>query len=463
MTKEITCLVTAGDIDAWGDCPTACVDLPLHSSKGLQEAMDKVRTPFTLLTSGDKHIVPGSRMVERLAQVGKATDAAIVYSDYYEEKEGRKVPHPVIDHEAGSLRDDFNLGAAWLARTDWLKEAVREAGADYRHAALYDARLRLSRKGAITHLPEYLYTARETDTRQFGTRQFDYVNPRNREVQLEMEAACNDHLRAIDAYLPPRTRKADAGGSFPVEASVIIPVRNRARTIAEAIRSALGQKTSFPFNIIVVDNHSTDGTSETVATLARTEKQVTHLVPQAEDLGIGGCWTAAITHQACGRYAVQLDSDDLYASEDALERIVGLFREHSCGMVVGSYRMVDFNLEELPPGIIDHREWTAANGHNNALRVNGFGAPRAFCTNVLREIGFPNVSYGEDYATALAVSREYTVERIFDPIYLCRRWEGNSDANIDIAKENANNQYKDRIRTIELRARQQMNRNEQQN
>ena len=457
MKDEITCIVPAGNAEAWGNDNKVEATLPLTSSEGLREAAEKVRTPFTLVVAGRKEIERGSGMTERLAQVARATGAAIVYSDYYAEKRGKREPHPVIDHEAGSLRDDFDMGGAWLARTEWLQKAARESDGAYRHAALYDARLRLSRAGEILRLPEPLYTIKETDMRLSGERQFDYVDPRNREAQAEMEAACTAHLRAVGAWLPPRTRRADASGDFPVEASVIIPVHDRARTIAEAVESALRQRTSFPFNVIVADNHSTDGTSEAVAALAGRDGRVKHLVPEATDLGIGGCWMAAARHGACGRYAVQLDSDDLYADERALERIVGMFREKACGMVVGSYRMVDFNLKELPPGIIDHREWTAENGHNNALRVNGLGAPRAFCTNLLRETGMPNTSYGEDYATALAISREYAIGRIFEPIYLCRRWEGNSDADLDIAKENAHNRYKDRIRTIELRARQQMN------
>ena len=160
----------------------------------------------------------------------------------------------------------------------------------------------------------------------------------------------------------------------------------------------------------------------------------------------------------CGRFAIQLDSDDLYINHHVLQRIVDTFHEHQCAMVIGSYKMVNFKLEEIPPGIIDHKEWTPDNGRNNALRVNGLGAPRAFYTPLLRQIRIPNVSYGEDYATALAISREY---RIYEPLYLCRRWEGNSDADLNIQRVNANNYYKDKIRMIEILARQQKIENEE--
>ena len=331
---------------------------------------------------------------------------------------------------------------------------------DYRFAALYDLRLRLSREGMIFRIPEYLYTEVEQDTRRSGEKQFDYVNPRNREVQIEMEQACTAHLKAIGAYLPPRFKTIDLSSvPFEAEASVIIPVRNREKTIADAIHSVLAQQTNFKYNIIVIDNHSTDDTTNVIAGIAGKEERVIHLIPSRTDLGIGGCWTHAIMHPACGRFAVQLDSDDLYIDGHVLQTIVDTFREQQCAMVIGSYRMVDFNLEEIPPGIIDHQEWTPENGRNNALRVNGLGAPRAFYTPLLREIRIPNVSYGEDYATALAISREYQIGRIYEPLYLCRRWEGNSDADLDIQRVNRNNFYKDKIRTIELFARMQLETN----
>ena len=323
---------------------------------------------------------------------------------------------------------------------------------------MYDLRLRLSRKGDIVRLPEYLYTVDETDFRKSGEKQFDYVNPAQREVQVEMEQACTAHLHAIGAKLAPRTRSIELeAGGFPVEASVVIPVKDRSGTIADAVGSALRQQTDFPFNVIVVDNHSTDGTTAVLQELARTSPLLVHHIPASRELGIGGCWNEAIEHPRCGKFVVQLDSDDLYSDEHTLQTIVDAFYREKCAMVIGSYRMVNFRLEEIPPGVIAHREWTAENGHNNALRINGLGAPRAFYTPVVRSIGFPNVSYGEDYAVALAVSREYRIGRIFDALYLCRRWDGNSDAALDVAKQNAYHFYKDKIRTLELKARMRMN------
>ena len=328
---------------------------------------------------------------------------------------------------------------------------------DYRFAALYDLRLRLSREGLIFRIPEFLYSEKELDTRLSGEKQFDYVNPRNREVQIEMEQVFTAHLKAIGAYLPPifknlRLQNED----FKTEASVIIPVRNREKTIAEAIRSVLSQQTNFTFNILVIDNHSTDETTSIIKKMAQKRPQIIHIIPPRADLGIGGCWTHAIMDERCGRFAIQLDSDDLYINNRVLQRIVDTFRNNQCAMVIGSYQMVNFKLEEIPPGIIDHKEWTPDNGRNNALRINGLGAPRAFYTPLLRQIRIPNVSYGEDYATALAISREYQIGRIYEPLYLCRRWEGNSDADLNIQRVNANNFYKDKIRTIEILARKQL-------
>lgn len=457
MTTDIICFVPGNEATRIQEKHTEIIYGSLTSTRGLQEVARKATTPFVLFHIGTRAISAGHNMLHRLEQVARDTGAALVYADYYQEKAGKNTPHPTIDYQTGSLRDDFDMGNIWLVRSDLLRKVAGEMNIPFQYAALYDLRLRLSREGEIFHLPEYLYTVQETDTRRSGERQFDYVNPRNREVQIEMEMACTNHLKAIEAYLPPRTKQADASGEFPVEASVIIPVRNRAKTIGDAVRSALEQQTSFPFNVIIVDNHSTDGTSESLEALQQKDKRIIHLIPEREDLGIGGCWTLAIQHEACGRYAIQLDSDDLYADTDVLERIVKIFHERQCGMVIGSYRMVNFNLEELPPGIIDHREWTAENGHNNALRINGLGAPRAFCTNLARKFQLPNTSYGEDYAIALRVCRDYAIERIYEPLYLCRRWEGNSDADLDITRENAHNFYKDKIRTIEILARQQTN------
>jgi glycosyltransferase involved in cell wall biosynthesis len=328
---------------------------------------------------------------------------------------------------------------------------------EFRYAGLYDLRLKVSQKHSIVHLPELLYTEIEKDTRKSGEKQFDYVDPRNREVQIEMEAACTDHLKKINGWLKPEFREI----SFDMfksdyEASVIIPVKNRVRTISDAIRSVLSQEAKFKFNLIVIDNHSTDGTTDMIRTFTRADGRIIHIIPDRKDLGIGGCWNEGIFHEKCGKFAIQLDSDDLYIDNNVITRIVEAFYTQRCAMVVGSYKMVNFNLEDLPPGVIDHKEWTPDNGRNNALRINGLGAPRAFYTPVIRSIIVPNVSYGEDYAVGLAVSRHYQIGRIYEPLYMCRRWEGNTDAALDINKTNTHNLYKDRLRTIELLARKQM-------
>lgn len=414
------------------------------------------QTPFTLLYIGEEAACLGAFALERFVALASDTGAGWLYADYWAMENGRPQPHPLIDYQEGSSRDDFDFGPLLFLRTEALvaaAEGMREE--TYRYAGLYDLRLRISQCWTITRVCEYLYTTVERDTRTSGEKQFDYVNPKNREAQIEMEAACTAHLKRIGAYLPPVTREValSEGGQFPVEASVIIPVRDRVRTIEDAVRSALSQVASFDFNVLVVDNHSTDGTTERLAALARTDKRLIHLVPERDDLGIGGCWNWAIHHPACGRFAIQLDSDDLYSDERTLAKIVQTFYAEHCAMVVGSYRMTDFQLATLPPGVIDHREWTPENGHNNALRVNGLGAPRAFYTPLLRHFNLPNTSYGEDYAIGLRLSREYKIGRIYEVLYLCRRWEGNSDAALDIVRLNANNFYKDKLRTWETRAR----------
>ncbi len=380
--------------------------------------------------------------------------AAMVYSDYrVTTLSGETKQVPTIDCFKGSLRDDFDFGPLVMIDTRRLREACDTIDADYRYAGMYAVRLALSRLAGIVHIPETLYTAVETDTRTSGEKQFDYVDPRNRARQLEMEDACTLHLKKIGAYLEPHFKEADYSGDFPVEASVIIPVRNRVSTIADAVESALSQTADFKYNVIVIDNHSTDGTTDVLRGLADRYDNLKVIIPAFSDLGIGGCWNEGVNSAHCGRFAVQLDSDDLYKNDDTLQRIVDTFRKENCGMVIGSYELTDFNLNPLPPGLIDHREWTDDNGRNNALRINGLGAPRAFVTNLLREIRMPNTSYGEDYALGLAISRDYRIGRIYDSLYLCRRWEGNSDSNLDIARVNANNLYKDRLRTWEVEAR----------
>lgn len=401
----------------------------------------------------------GQFALQRMMQVCDNIDAGMVYSDYYESRDGGLAPHPVIDYQEGSLRDDFNFGSVMLWKTTVFKEACRDMDQNFSFAGLYDLRLRVSERYSIVRIPEMLYTELEPDTRLSGEKQFDYVDPKNREVQIEMEIACTEHLQRINGWLKPEFSNISFDAeNFLFEASVIIPVRNRAKTIGDAITSVLSQETDFSFNLIVIDNHSTDGTTEKIREFSEKDDRLIHIIPERHDLGIGGCWNEGIFHEKCGKFAIQLDSDDLYIDNTVLGSIVKAFYEQQCAMVVGSYKMVNFNLEGLPPGLIDHKEWTPGNGRNNALRINGLGAPRAFYTPVIRQIRVPNVSYGEDYAVGLAISREYRIGRIYEPLYLCRRWEGNTDAALDISRINANNLYKDRLRTIELLARQKLNR-----
>ena len=400
----------------------------------------------------------GQFALQRMLQVCDNTDAGMVYSDYFENKDGQLTAHPVIDYQEGSLRDDFNFGSVMLFKTSAFREACREMDEDFMFAGLYDLRLRISERHPVVRIPEMLYTEMEPDTRLSGEKQFDYVDPKNREVQIEMEKACTTHLKRINAWLKPEFRDISFDAEeFHFEASVIIPVRNRVKTIGDAINSVLSQETDFSFNLIVIDNHSTDGTTEKIREFSEKDDRVIHIIPDRHDLGIGGCWNEGVFHEKCGKFAVQLDSDDLYIDSKVLDRIVKAFHDQKCAMLVGSYKMVDFNLEDLPPGLIDHREWTPDNGRNNALRINGLGAPRAFYTPVIRQIIVPNVSYGEDYAVGLAISREYRIGRIYEPLYLCRRWEGNTDAALDVNRINAHNLYKDRLRTFELMARKKLN------
>lgn len=442
------------------DIPTEkCRFLPLFSfqhTAGIRQILSLTRTPYLLIYTKPHTLDLGYMALERMCDYLGAPESGMVYADHYQVTEGVRKPHPVIDYQPGSVRDDFDFGSVLLFKTAALQEAFDTIThqPEYQYSALYAVRLALSQKYELTHIREFLYTEIEEDTRLSGEKQFDYVDPRNRSVQLERETAFTYYLKNIHAFLPPVEREIDLSeGEFAYEASVIIPVRNRIRTIADAIESVLKQETDFPFNLIVIDNHSTDGTTECIDQYAGNEK-VIHLIPERDDLGIGGCWNLGVHHPLCGRFAVQLDSDDLYSSPSTLQTIVDKFRRERCAMVIGSYRMTNFQLETLPPGVIDHKEWTDTNGHNNALRINGLGAPRAFFTPLLRKIRVPNTSYGEDYALGLAFSREYRIGRIYDVLYLCRRWEGNSDAALSIEKQNQNNSYKDSLRTLEIRKRQ---------
>lgn len=390
---------------------------------------------------------------ERMVQVADDTAAAMVYSDHFNVVDGVESKAPVIDYQCGSLRDDFDFGSVLLVRTEFLKVAAAQMDRDFKYAGLYDLRLRLSRMGELVHLPEYLYYEIETDTRKSGEKQFDYVDPRNRQVQVEMEIACTDHLKAVGAFLQPEFAVADLGaGDFEFEASVVIPCRNRVGTIGQAIASALGQEAPFPYNVIVVDDNSTDGTVDEILKF-KDNPRLVYIAQDPSWHAIGGNWNVAIHHPSCGRFAVQLDSDDVYSGKDSLAKMVRAFYDTGCAMVVGTYCITDFDMNVIPPGVIDHREWTPENGRNNALRINGLGAPRAFFTPVLREINFPTTKYGEDYAVGLRISRDYQIGRVFDVVYNCRRWNGNSDAELDIERVNANNFYKDKIRSIELNAR----------
>jgi hypothetical protein len=404
----------------------------------------------------------GQRALERMLQTAADWGAGLVYSDFREELNGKAADRPLIDYTAGSVRDSFDFGSVVLISKRAAALATERHGpidGAARSGGLYDLRLKLSIDSAILRVPEPLYTRLPRDLRASGERQFDYVDPRNRDYQAEMERIATAHLKRIGAYLEPEFRPLERGREqFPARASVIIPVRNRERTIREAALSALSQKAPFDFNVIVVDNHSTDRTTEILTTLARGHSNLFHIKPARTDLGIGGCWNEAVYSDFCGEHAVQLDSDDLYADEHALEKIIAAFDEGPYAMVVGSYTIVNFDLQEIPPGLIDHREWTRENGRNNALRINGLGAPRAFYVPVLRRVGLPNTSYGEDYAVALRISRDYEIGRIYESIYFARRWEGNSDAALPPATVNRYDAYKDHVRATEIMARKRINR-----
>ena len=457
--QHIHFLVSA-DFAAHHQVPEGCTFVitdRLESSNTIVSIVENTDADYVMICTRHTTIGWGNNTLERFLRVADDTDAVMVYADHYKMVEGKMEKHPVIDYQSGSLRDDFDFGSLWCikaqALADYIAQPDRE---EYQFAALYDLRLYLSRVGEIFHLNEFLYSEAELDTRKSGEKQFDYVNPRNREVQIEMEKACTQHLGKVGALIDTTFyRQPDFGEQdFEYEASVIIPVFNREKTVADAVKSALGQKASFKFNVIVVNNHSTDRTGEILDELK--VDNLIQIVPERTDLGIGGCWNEAINSSFCGKFAVQLDSDDLYSSPKTLQKIVDAFYKQKAAMIIGSYRMCDFDLNTLPPGLIDHKEWTDENGCNNALRINGLGAPRAFFTPLVRQIQFPNTSYGEDYALGLAFSRRYRIGRIYDELYLCRRWGGNSDAALSVEKVNANNLYKDRLRTMELKARQHL-------
>ncbi len=466
---ERVLIVTQEPVDLRSPKCRTLVGDSLHSRKALSSILGEVRTKYLLLLPGSKQISIEPGGLERMLGKAESTGAGLVYSDYYDEGKYGKTPHPLCDYQLGSVRDDFDFGAMMLFSTIAIREALKKHGAIYdgRFAGLYDLRLKVSIDHPVYHLQQPLYSVVWTNERDGGAIRelplpeeiFTYVDPRNEAAQEEMEIVFTDYLKKIGAYLPARYFKEveELTKFLQVEASVIIPVLNRKETIAQAVKSALSQETDFPFNVIVVNNHSTDGTTAVLSNLGTQYSRLKHLIPKRTDLGIGGCWNEAIQDEACGRYAVQLDSDDLYSNRYTLQKMVNMLRQSNYAMVIGSYTLVDSRLQEVPPGLVDHQEWTDENGHNNALRINGLGAPRAFNTSLMRSIGFLNVSYGEDYAAALRISREYRIGRIYESLYLCRRWTGNTDAGLSVEEANRNNAFKDKIRTDEILARQKMN------
>lgn len=442
--------------DALKEMGTLTID-HLKSSKTMQTIAAHSQMRYTLLYLKEQYLEMGLYALERMVSIAQDSAAGMVYADHYKvSSDGLQSKSPVIDYQMGSLRDDFDFGSLLLFRTEAMKNAVVKMKFDYQAAGFYDLRLKLSEENSLVHINEYLYSEVETDNRKSGEKIFDYVDPRNRASQIEMEKACTEYLKEVGGYLAPHFPEIKFDKVlFEKEASVIIPVRNRIRTIRDAIHSALSQQTTFGYNVIVIDNHSTDGTTEAIREI--NDERLIHIIPERNDLGIGGCWNMGVNDSVCGKFAIQLDSDDVYSDEHTLQKVVDAFYEQNCAMVVGTYMLTDLDKNPIPPGKIDHAEWTPENGRNNALRINGLGAPRAFYTPVLRETKLPNTSYGEDYALGLYISRRYQIGRIFDVLYCCRRWEDNSDAALSIEKTNSNNLYKDRIRTWELNARIALN------
>ena len=472
MTKLIDCFLPQGnaeetrrnveELKSYDTVATVnVVEGNIKASATLKDIANKATAPYTLLYLKSQFIKLGYLALDRMITLGDITEAGMIYADHYNlAADGTRSDAPVIDYQMGSLRDDFNFGSVILFRTESLKAAANMMKADYQAAGFYDLRLKIAEKFRIEHINEYLYSEVELDTRKTGEKLFDYVDPKNRASQIEMEQAATEYLKEVGGYLKPGFKDIDiTEGEFPVEMTVMIPVRNRIRTIRDAINSALEQKTTFKYNVFVVENgpecHSTDGTTEAVQEF--DDPRLVHIITERRDLGVGGSWNLAAHDPRCGRFIVQLDSDDVYLDENTLQKFYDAFQEQKVATIIGTYVLTDINKNVLPPGKIDHAEWTPDNGRNNALRINGLGAPRAFFTPVLRDIPMPNVNYGEDYALGLAISRHYLIGRIYDPLYCCRRWDDNSDGDLSIEKENKNNTYKDRIRTWELQARIAMN------
>lgn len=435
------------------------IEVPtLAATETMKKIAQHADSDFVLYYSKYTTLEFGYFALDRMVRLAEDTQAGMLYADHYQVTGTDRKNAPVIDYQKGSLRDDFNFGSVLLFNSADFKEAAARLSGNYNAAGLYDLRLKLSQKRELVHINEYLYAEVEKDTRKSGEKIFDYVDPRNRAAQIEMEEACTSHLKDINGYLEPKFKQIEFNANnFEFEASVIIPVRNRIKTVKDAIASVLKQKTNFKFNLIIIDNHSTDGTTAAIDEFK--DDRIIHLIPERTDLGIGGCWNVGVQHEKCGKFSIQLDSDDVYSDENTLQTMVNAFYEQNCAMVVGTYMMTDFNMNMIAPGIIDHKEWTPENGRNNALRINGLGAPRAFYTPILRDVKVPNTSYGEDYALGLNFSRQYQIGRVYDVVYLCRRWEDNSDASLDVVKMNNHNTYKDKIRTWELEARINLNKN----
>lgn len=437
-------------VDGFRSLPTDS----LNSYGTLRSVADASSSSHIVLLCDACPVLLGQNALKRLSQVMEFAGVSMVYSDFFERSDEGDKLHPLIDYQLGSVRDDFDFGPLLFFDAKAFKSCVSVMDSSVASSSLYDLRLRLSEQSLPFHLNEPLYTVLPKNPISSEEKQFAYVDPRNRAVQVEREKVFTEYLKRVGAYLKPEFAPVSFDeSSFEVEASVIIPVRNRVKTISDAIGSVLSQKAPFLFNIIVVDNHSTDGTSEKIDELAKRDSRVVHVIPQRGDLGIGGCWNEGVNHPRCGKFAVQLDSDDVYSGDDTLRKVVDAFYAQGCAMVVGTYSITNFKMETIPPGVIDHKEWTPENGRNNALRINGLGAPRAFYTPLLRKLQLPNTSYGEDYAMGLTISHEYQIGRVYDVLYLCRRWEGNSDANLDIVSMNKNNLYKDKLRTIEMMRR----------
>ena len=436
------------------DCTTFKIS-PLISSESLKKISKSLNSDFILLIFTESELEFGQFSYERISSLAYSLRSGIIYSDYFDIDNDMLIPHPLVDYQTGSVRDNFNFGHIMFFRKDIFSQAAKELKDGYKYAGLYSLRLNISIKYPIVRIPEYLYSAKRD---RISEKQFEYLDSKNKKVQIEMEKAFTDYIKRINGFIKPTGKEIDLNSSsFKNEVSVIMPVKNRVRTISDAVKSALNQNTDFPYNLIVIDNHSDDGTSEVLKSLAVSNKNLIHLIPEEVNLEIGGCWNEGIHHTDCGKFAVQLDSDDIYADENTLQKVVNVFRKEKCAMVIGSYKLTDFQYNLIPPGTIDHREWSEKNGLNNALRINGLGAPRAFFTPIIKEINFPNVSYGEDYVVGLAISRCYKIGRIYETVYICRRWEGNSDSFLSIEKENTYNFYKDKIRTLEILIRQNLN------